>query len=217
MPTPYPDCFEAVVNCRVETLLDDIEGRYLLTVSLNNNCSKTITVAMMNPSKANDMESDDTINKVISFVHEQNTEQKSLVKDIKYINVVNVFPAYEPTSGKLNEKIDKVISGGKLDNMQEKNRRAFDIAVSESDSVVLAWGDVPNKVRAKLHNHEAIMAYEFIQQYGLTEQTFVLKYQEYERVLTNKKRPRHPSWNTPERYVKVNSMRVSRNFLYLEF
>ena len=217
MPIPYPvDYFDSVLKCEVEDLTDSIQGRYLLKVSLRNRCSRTMTIAMMNPSKANELESDDTINKMISFVYEQNLIRNSLVRDVKYINIVNVFPAYEPSSKVLEEKIKKIIEDGKLSIMQERNERAFSDAFSNSQVIVLAWGDVPKKVKAQHHNHEALMACDLIKKLGLERSTFVLKYAEFERVLTNKKRPRHPSWNTPIEYVKVRGLRTSRKFLYLD-
>lgn len=185
-------------------------------MKLKNNFTDTLTVAMMNPSKANKECSDDTVNKVISFVYEMNSCKGSLIKNIRFINIVNLFPAYEPNSGKVSGKLEKIITNGILVIMQNKNKSAFEKAVSESQKVVLAWGDVPSRVKATHHNHEAIMMYDLLELYGLENNTFLLKYEEYEQILTNKKRPRHPSWNTPEYYVKVRNMKVSRNFLYID-
>ncbi len=200
--------------CQRENLTDNIEGRYLLKIKLNNDFTNILTIAMMNPSKANENCSDDTINKMISFVFEKNLN--SPVSNIGYINIINIFPAYEPNSGDVKEKLDEIIKYGKLEYMQERNKIAFDTALSESNYVVLAWGDVPKKVKARFHSHEVLMMYDLIIKYGLEKSTYVLKYEKIEKILTNKKRPRHPSRNNPESYVKVNSIKVWRNFLYID-
>lgn len=211
----YNNYVDKVLTCETEYLTDSIEGRYLLKVKLKNNFTDTLTVAMMNPSKANKEFSDNTVNKVISFVYEMNLSEDSLVRNIGFINIVNIFPAYEPKSGNVRDKLEKIISKGKLYSMQKRNKIAFDRALSESQNVVLAWGDVPSKVKREFHNHEAIMMYHLLIQYGLTDNTFVFKYKEYEQILTNEKRPRHPSRNTLESYKKVNYMKVFRKFLYI--
>ncbi len=216
MAIPYNDNYvEKVVKCEKKLLTNNIEGRYLLKVKLKNNFPDTLTIAMMNPSNADKKYSDDTVNKVIEFVYEMNSCKQSIVRNIGFINIVNIFPAYEPNSGKVRDKLDKIILNSKLNSMQKRNKIAFNNAVSESQKVVLAWGDVPSKVKAKIHNHEAIMMHKLLVQHGLEDNTYVFKYEEYEQILTNKKRPRHPSWNTLNSYVKINNMRVSRNFLYI--
>lgn len=216
MNVPYNNKYvEKIVYCEMEELTSNIEGRYLLKVKLKNNFTETLTIAMMNPSKADKDSSDETVNKVIQFVYEMNSIKESEINSIGYINIVNIFPAYELNSGKVKDKLERITEDDKLNLMQERNKGAFKNAVSESHKVVLAWGDVPSKVKAKHHNHEAIMMYELLIKYNLEDKTFVIKYKEYEQILTKKKRPRHPSWNTPKSYVKVSNMNVSRNFLYL--
>lgn len=186
---------DKILICERECLFKDIEGRYLLKVKLKNNFADTLTIAMMNPSKADKKCSDDTVNKVISFVYEMNSCEDSLVKNIGFINFVNVFPVYEPNSGNVRDKLEQIIANGKLNSMQNKNKIAFETAISGSQNVVLAWGDVPSKVKAKYHNHEAIMMYELLKSYGLENNTYLFKYEEFEQILTNKKRPRHPARN----------------------
>jgi hypothetical protein len=74
--------------------------------------------------------------------------------------------------------------------------------------MVLAWGDVPSKVSAKLHNHESIMIHDLMIKHGLANKSYVLEYKEYEQILTNKKRLRHPSRNTPKSFVKIENIIV---------
>ena len=211
-----PIYYESVVSCDKKNLTKNIEGRYLLKIKLKNSYTDILTIVMMNPSKADNEDSDSTVNKVIKFVYEMNTSKDSIIHKIGYLNILNVFPAYEPNSMEVKTKLDIIISDNKLQLMQSENRKAYDKAFSESQYIVFAWGDVPSNVKAEYHNHEVIMAYDLIVNYGLEEKVYIIKYEEYEQILTNNKRPRHPSRNNPKLYVKVNTLRRYRKFLYLD-
>ncbi|GGA43163.1 hypothetical protein [Psychrobacillus lasiicapitis] len=49
-----------------------------------------------------------------------------------------------------------------------------------------AWGDVPSKVKAKAHFNETRVIFDLLKEYELLDKTYVLKYKEYEQVLTQK-------------------------------
>ncbi|NRG28812.1 DUF1643 domain-containing protein [Bacillus circulans] len=216
MSKPYNSTYvDKVIECEVENLIDNIDGRYLLKIKLRNNFTNTLTIVMMNPSKANELCSDDTVDKVISFVFQMNSVEDSLIKNIGFINIVNIFPAYEPNSKELNDILEVIIGKGKFISMQSKNRITFEKALAESQYVVLAWGDVPSKVNVKNHTHEVLMMYNLLVKYILLDNTYVLKYREYEQILTNKKRPRHPGRKTPKSYVKPKELKLERKFLYI--
>ncbi|MED3576078.1 DUF1643 domain-containing protein, partial [Cytobacillus praedii] len=152
---------------------------------------------------------------VISFVFKMNLVEDSLVRNIGFINIVNIFPAYEPNLNELSDILSNIIAKGRLIPMRNRNKITFDRALSESQNVVLAWGDVPSKVNAKNHTHEVLMMFKLLVKYGLVNNTYLLKYKEYEQILTNKKRPRHPGRKTPISYVKPNDLKFERNFLYI--
>ena len=206
---------DKVIKCEVENLIDNIDGRYLLKIKLRNNFTNTLTIVMMNPSKANEFYSDDTVDKVISFVFQMNLVEDSLVRNIGFINIVNIFPAYKPNLNELSDVLSDIVAKGELIPMQNRNKVTFDKALSESQNIVLAWGDVPSKVNAKNHTHEVLMMYNLLMKYGLLDNTYVLKYREYEQILTNKKRPRHPGRKTPISYVKPKKLKLERKFLYI--
>lgn len=206
---------DEVIECEIENITEHIEGRYRLKVKLKNDFTDTLTIVMMNPSKANESCSDETVDKVISFIFQMNLVEDSVIRNIGFINIVNIFPAYEPNLNELSDVLNDIIVKGKLIPMQDSNKTTFDKAFSESQSVVLAWGDVPSKVDAKNHSHEVIMMYNLLVKYGLLDNTYVLKYREYEQILTNKKRPRHPGRKTPVCYVKTSKLKIERNFLYI--
>ncbi len=165
---------EKIIKCKIEQLKDEIFGRYLLKIKLNNNFLNTMTIVMMNSSQANELLSDKSVNKVIEFIYLQNTCEKSLVKNIGFINIVNIFPLYESNSGNVQEKINIIISEGQLDEMQRQNKYAFEDVFLNSEKVVFAWGDVPKKVSAKIHNHEVLMIYDLIVSYNLQKRFIYL-------------------------------------------
>ncbi|WP_290772791.1 MULTISPECIES: DUF1643 domain-containing protein [unclassified Exiguobacterium] len=145
-----------------------------MKIKLNNNFLNTMTIVMMNSSQANELLSDKSVNKVIEFIYLQNTCEKSLVKNIGFINIVNIFPLYESNSGNVQEKINIIISEGQLDEMQRQNKYAFEDVFLNSEKVVFAWGDVPKKVSAKIHNHEVLMIYDLIVSYNLQKRFIYL-------------------------------------------
>ena len=80
--------------CDRSFLTREVEGRYLLKLKLKNNYNNTVTIVMMNPSKANENISDQTINKIVSFVNRMNNdgisiEQNWLYKYRKFVSSVS--------------------------------------------------------------------------------------------------------------------------------
>jgi len=204
-----------VIDCKVENLTETVDGRYLLKIKLKNDCTDTLTIIMMNPSRANESYSDDTVNKIASFLFQMNMVEDSLVKNIGIINILNIFPVYQPNVNKLGDILDEIIADGKFGIMQHKNKITFEEALAESQNVILAWGDVPDKVNAKSHTNEVLMMFNSLVKYKLLDNTYVIKYKEFEQILTKKNRPRHPGRKTPQFFVKVKNMSTVRNFLYI--
>ncbi|KLI02554.1 hypothetical protein SINU_07450, partial [Sporolactobacillus inulinus CASD] len=61
-----------VPYCNKQSIVSNkIEKREILNIELNKTGSKTITIIMMNPSKADSTCSDRTINKLITFFKKQ--------------------------------------------------------------------------------------------------------------------------------------------------
>lgn len=69
MSKPYNSTYvDKVIKCEADNLIENKDGRYLLKIKLRNNFTNTLTIVMMNPSKANECYSDDTVDKVITRV-----------------------------------------------------------------------------------------------------------------------------------------------------
>ena len=68
--------------------------RYLLEINLNKeNLNKSVLFIMMNPSEANDEQSDSTIQKAINYVF-TNKCSNQLLSEFNTINIVNSFVVY---------------------------------------------------------------------------------------------------------------------------
>lgn len=117
-----------ITNIEIEPITQNLENRVLLKLSLKRNpTGKTVTVIMMNPSKANQKRSDKTINRVIDCFYD---EQKLKVRNIK---IVNLFPYYNPKSITLHENI--MSSRKTQSRLMQDNRDAIRLAIKESDYI----------------------------------------------------------------------------------
>ncbi|PFM92593.1 hypothetical protein COD05_06215 [Bacillus cereus] len=134
-----------------------IEKRELLQVELNKKGTKMVTIVMMNPSKADSKQSDGTVNKVIEyfvnpFLRPLN-ERDRRIDDLKYLNIINLIPLYNPKPSGLVEDIDEIISQFNEEYLKlllESNIRKIETIMSESDYIVLAWG-MPEKMSLPLY------------------------------------------------------------------
>lgn len=129
---------------------DNLNYRYSLTIPFNREGEKSGLVIMMNPSKATDKISDNTINNVLTRIYNE-------CPDVSKITITNLYPLYETYSEKLE-----------YHNEQSRiNFKKMETAISQSDFVLLGWGkptDKNNKDLQKMKYHEhALKAVELVQ------------------------------------------------------
>ncbi|MDA2157939.1 DUF1643 domain-containing protein [Bacillus cereus group sp. Bc253] len=126
------------------------EKRELLTIKLNkksNYADKNVVIIMMNPSKADECTSDDTINKVISFFANNNinvVNGKTIKsKNIKFLNILNLFSIYNSNSECLNgnfESLESLLSENEFKEIFDENLTIIKQNLEKADYIVLAWG-----------------------------------------------------------------------------
>lgn len=214
----YPD-YVVDVDCEPIALLEDVEARYYLTVTLDNEYEDMMTYIMMNPSAADKINSDPTVNKVIDFAYKQTNKQASIVPYIGKICVVNLFGLYKTDSAELQPTLDIVKVNSNLYNqMLMENRNKINEFISKSKYNVLAWGDVPSGMKAKTHNEEVFKVFDSLISNQKLDSVYVLNSssEHHYTVLTDRKRPRHPNRIMPNEYVKCKNMFVKRKFPYVE-
>ncbi|WP_257147078.1 DUF1643 domain-containing protein [Bacillus cereus] len=201
---PYP------ADCIVKNIspIGDVNKRYSLEVSINTpNAKSTATVIMMNPSKATKICSDDTVNKVLRFFK----KYKNIL--IKKVSILNLFPYYETDSAELA----KYVENNDFNNLQDNIKR-FQNYIDESDLIVLAWGDVPSGFSAKIHNKYVKKTMDIITAAKKKNVVYVFKDDRFakDKIITHKKRPRHPNRITLDDLYKIQSYSFDRGLLQIK-
>ncbi|HFR4159492.1 TPA: DUF1643 domain-containing protein [Bacillus cereus] len=187
----------------------NINKRYSLEISLDNSrTKKTATIIMMNPSKANQNCSDQTVNKVLNFF-----KDNSKIPISKVI-ILNLFPYYENDSKKLVNRIKSINS-----NELQENIDVFTKHISESDFIVLAWGNVPKGFCAKIHNAYVKKTMNIIEITLKQDILYVFKDDKFaaNEIITKKQRPRHPNRITLNNLYKIQNYSYNRELLKFSF
>lgn len=109
---------------------DDMKYRYRLSIPFINEPSrtKTLTVILKNPSSADAIKADKTVQNVEKVVYKSFT-------DVGQIEVLNLF-ALRGTYPK--DVMESYLNG--IDIIGAKNNSAFSHALMQSDYIVIAWG-----------------------------------------------------------------------------
>lgn len=202
--------------CHPVSIIEGVDARYNLTVTINEQYTKVLTYIMMNPSKANNYESDITINKVIKFT----ANIKNEIYEVGKVSIINLFALYEPKSPSLQKLMEQVMqSPTKYNSYCKSNRRAIEKAISDSEYIVLSWGNIPKGMSAKVHNTEVRHVYDCLKKYEKLDSVYVLKSSSphHKTILTTKKRPRHPNRIDIAEYIKCSTISLKGNFLTLGF
>lgn len=189
--------------------LNDYQKRYSLRISRRNtNVKVSATVIMMNPSKATDICSDQTVNRVLNFFDTYKD------KKITEIIILNLFPYYLTDPKGLATHIMHNKSSDLADNLNE-----FKKHIDGSDFIVLAWGDVPKGFSASLHNQFVKKVIDIINAAKKQDNLYVFTTKRFseENIITNKGRPRHPNRNSLIDLQKVHSHFFYKDLLKLKF
>ncbi|GAS81164.1 DUF1643 domain-containing protein [Paenibacillus amylolyticus] len=177
-----------VDSIKVEPDTEGCKVRSLLQLSLNKiSNSKNVTIIMMNPSKANQKSSDQTINRIIDFFYNEQT------LNVKNIKVVNLFSFYNPKSITLHENVN--LSEEKLSLLVQNNQNVIGLSIKESDYVFLGWGNSPEGFYETAFYSQVIYVLAEIKRYK-EKKTFVFKIDNKransQETLTKSKNPVHP-------------------------
>ncbi len=142
-----------VVNKNIE-MDETINSRYLLKVELNTNSDESIAVIMKNPSIANEVESDTTINKILDVAYCQN---------YKTVYVLNLFCYYSPKV----KDIKDLIKSNNIIHIQENDKWIIN-TLSKVEKVLVGWGSIDiNKEVNAIYNSRIKAVYELIKEKDL--------------------------------------------------
>lgn len=109
--------------------------RFRLTLDNRIKVTRRILMIFMNPSKADAIVSDRTINNAYKYFAESDNKE---FKDYNGIEVLNLIPVYETESSKLHE-IDNLIC--------EINNQFLTDSVLEDRIIILAYGNAPTRLK----------------------------------------------------------------------
>lgn len=116
--------------------------RYRLDIELKNGDNeKAVHLMMINPSKANEEISDNTLNRIIKYVSLNNVA--GVLQDIGKIIITNLYVVCETYP----EKVDEYISVQSLDFVKGidadgkyNNDTIIEMANKEAQLIIIAWG-----------------------------------------------------------------------------
>ncbi|MFP3417960.1 DUF1643 domain-containing protein [Bacillus sp. SIMBA_154] len=134
----YPE-YVIEKNCDCHSFVSQqgktINVRTSLVIKTDKDTNKVITYILKNPSKANEHESDLTINKIIAAAYKQ---------DASKIFIFNVLPFYLTDSNQLISYVKKLMKNDKseYDTVVFKNLDVIKnyLATRSEDEFVCAWG-----------------------------------------------------------------------------
>jgi|GEM_PF-1867692 len=116
--------------------------RYRLDIELKNGDNeKAVHLMMINPSKANEEISDNTLNRIIKYISLNNAA--GVLQDIGKIIITNLYVVCETYP----EKVDEYISAQSLDFVKGidadgkyNNDLIIEMANKEAQLIIIAWG-----------------------------------------------------------------------------
>lgn len=100
--------------------------RYLLTIPIKSVSKDNVLVILKNPSKANNIESDHSINNVLKFCE----------KHYGKVYIMNIFPFYSTKS----EKVKDFICSDDYDREMDINSATLKETLDKVNEIIAAWG-----------------------------------------------------------------------------
>ncbi|MFJ7668276.1 DUF1643 domain-containing protein [Lysinibacillus sp. NPDC097195] len=133
---------EYVKNVKLVYHDSDTNRRYRLDIELKNGDNeKAVHLMMINPSKANEEFSDNTLNRIIKYVSLNNAD--GVLHNIGKIIITNLYVVCETYP----EKVDEYISVQSMDfakgidnGGKYNNDTIIEMANKEAQLIIIAWG-----------------------------------------------------------------------------
>lgn len=180
----------------------ELEIRYSLSIPfVNVEDGVTVMIIMMNPSKANDKISDNSIDKWINFFFNKTVGKRK----IKKIKIYNIFSIYASKPAVAFDKIKHYNSSGEIDSILKVNRTNIENELKYNPIVVCAWGKPTEGSFPYIYYYREVnRIIDLI--FKFENKVYVPKVKENLNLFTKSNDPRHPAGlygNTMERLVKI--------------
>lgn len=142
----YPDYVKTPTKCLISKLNSEIASRKRLTACLKNNYNKSLLFILMNPSQANEYNSDRTINKCASIAYHDLAHLH-----VGKFSIVNVYPFYQSQSSQLQNTIIKTKKVSSAFYYKElfENLRVIRQGIQSADYIVMGTGGIPDTIQNK--------------------------------------------------------------------
>ncbi|MDQ7095018.1 DUF1643 domain-containing protein [Desulfosporosinus sp. PR] len=116
-------------------IINNIFARYRLKVSINKNATNTILYILMNPSKADRKQCDETVKKILEFTHVQSSTSNNVIQNVKTVVIVNLYPFYETKPERLQKVINEVKKNSKNEYQKliKKNMKVIKKNIKEAE------------------------------------------------------------------------------------
>lgn len=128
---------EFVDKPRIKFIGETNNKRYLLEIPFKNKGVKKVLVILKNPSKANKSLSDLTIDRVLTFCHNEGYGK---------VYIMNLFSHYSTKPNGITQLID---DGRYSEAVGDKNDSILKEVLGMVDEVIVAWGG--NSIRRKYY------------------------------------------------------------------
>lgn len=187
----YPEPFRGKIFTNNCTIQGSIKTRDILKARINDNDGYVLYI-LMNPSKADSIQSDRTINKILTFTRNESMLKISKITGIGNVHIINLFSVYKTDSSQLNSILKML--GKQYEKVVKNNNMVIEDEIKNAKYIVLAWGNVPKNMDKDKHRHQVNKVYDFVRNANKMSSVFVLKVNNKSKnILTNDMYPRHPA------------------------
>ncbi|MCM3390569.1 DUF1643 domain-containing protein (plasmid) [Ureibacillus chungkukjangi] len=173
-------------------LNSEVEIRNSLRIPLKRGIASCI---LMNPSSADDIDSDDTINFVIKYIYQN-------IPEIDWIRFYNLYPFYESSSPMIYPLIHN-LSKSEYSSAMKENRKEIKKTLGSTTHLFLGYGQCSGDANDKstYYDIETEKLLNMIEKYYKND-IYVFETSQSEDILIKKKYPRHPNPNN--KHVAIN-------------
>ncbi|MEK5530641.1 DUF1643 domain-containing protein [Viridibacillus sp. FSL R5-0468] len=174
------------IKAYIKPLNSKVEIRTSLRIPLKRGIASCI---LMNPSAADDVDSDPTINYVTEYIYNN-------IPEVHHIRFFNLYPFYEPKSSKIYPLIHTLTSL-EYDRAMIANRKVIEKSLSTTTHLFLGYGQCSGDKVDKI-NYYDIQSAEILTRIEklYKNDIFVFETTQSKNILIDGKYPRHPNPNS---------------------
>jgi len=211
-PKPYPKYVRKKSIIKTDFKHQALKNyRTWLRATIEPKGMENIVFIGMNPSAANEVYSDDTVNSLLDYA-KRLSEEKTNQMNIKNVIITNIIPIYESNSSSLQNAYENVIEkigSSEMEKIIKSNLGKVLRAIRISDYIVLCWGNP--YINDVMHRKITSSILESVKH--LDKEIFVFNFKKDSNVLTVKGHPKHYGYTRePEEIISVDI----RPYYYLE-